>query len=143
MLRKFRNAVLMQVAVACLMPFPIWAQNLLPNPGFETPATGVTPGTTVTYTNYCLGGDSAAADWLIWINTCGTDISTTLLPSTAPKGGSYMIHVVTNGVNNGIYYCCFTSQPKTTSSVWVYVNSGCVGMGTGDYANTSPGDEMT
>ena len=27
--------------------------------------------------------------------------------------------------------------------MWVYVNSGCVGMGTGDGANTSPSDEMT
>lgn len=33
--------------------------------GFETPATGVTPGTTVSCTDYRLAGDSDAADWLV------------------------------------------------------------------------------
>jgi len=102
MVRKMGNAVLLQLVLACVMPLSLWAKNLVPNPGFETPATGVTPGTTVSYTDYCLGGDSAAADWLVWINSCGTDISTTLVPSTAPSGGSYMLHVVTTGVYNGI-----------------------------------------
>lgn len=142
-LHQLGNAVLLQAALACLIPLTTWGQNLVLNPGFEHPAKGVSPGTTVTYTDACMGGTTAAAEWSAWINTCPGDISTTLVPSTAPNGGSYMIHVVTNGIDNGIWYCCFASQPLTTSSVWVYVNSGCVGMGTGDYANTSPMDEMT
>lgn len=143
MLRKIANSVLLQVALACLMPLTMSAANLVPNPGFETPATGVTPGTPVSYTDFCEGGTSAAADWLVWVNTCPSDISTTLLPSTAPNGGSYMLHVVTNGAENGIYFCCFANHAATRSSVWVYVNSGCVGMGTGDGATTSPTDEIT
>ena len=61
---------------------------------------------------------------------------------TAPNGGRYMLHVVTAGNGNGIVQD-FASQTKTLSSVWVYLNSGCTGMATGDGGNTLQTDEMT
>jgi len=143
MLRRLRTIVFVQAALACLLPLTLCAQNLIPNPGFETPTTGVSPGTPVAYTNFCSAGNSAAAIWTVFVNSCGTNISTTLVPSTLPGGGKYMMHVVTNGNANGIVHCCFTSHTKTLSSAWVYVNSGCVGMGTGNGGDTNNTDEMT
>jgi hypothetical protein len=143
MLRKVRIILLVQAALACLMPLTLSAQNLLTNPGFEKPAAGVAPGTLVAYTDFCEAGSSAAAVWSVFVNSCGTDISTELVPSTAPEGGKYMIHVVTTGNANGIVYCCFANQTTTLSSIWVYVNSGCIGMGTGDGGDTANTDEMT
>jgi len=146
MFRKIGKAVLAQVTLACALPLAIPAANLLQNPGFEEPAPGVPPGKTVSYTmTSCqtgTGGPSAAAGWGIWVNTCGTEVSTTLVPSTAPNGGNYMLHVVTDGLSNGIYEN-FSSTPQTVSSIWVFVNSGCIGMGTGFYQNTADTDEMT
>ena len=139
---RIGRVALAHLTLACALPLTMTAQNLVKNPGFENPATGVPPGTTVSYTSFCNAGKSAAAVWLVWVNTCGSDISTTLVPSTALSGGNYMLHVVTTASENGIY-TNFASHPETTSSVWVYVNSGCVGMGTGDGAETSSTDEMT
>jgi len=133
---------LAQFTVACALPLTMMAGNLVKNAGFEIPATGVPVGTPVSYTGFCNGGTTAAAVWLAWVNTCGSDISTTLVPSTAPSGGNYMLHVVTTAAESGIY-TNFASQPQTTSSVWVFVISGCVGMGTGDGAETSSTDETT
>jgi hypothetical protein len=143
MIRKLTNILLLQAVLACLMPLTLSAQNLLHNPGFEKPATGVPPGTPVAYTDYCLGGATAAADWDVWVNTCGTNISTELIPSTLPVGGKYMMHVVTTGTLNGIFQNGFANQTTTLTSIWVYVNSGCIGMGTGDGADTPYTDEMT
>ncbi len=142
MLHKLRNILLAQVALGCLMSMALCAQNLISNPGFEKPAAGVPPGTSVTFTDCGEVGGTAAADWIVWINSCGTNISTELVPSTTPGGGKYMLHVVTNGNGNGIVQN-FASQTKTLSSVWVYVNSGCIGIGTGDGGNTLQNDEMT
>jgi hypothetical protein len=145
MLRKTGNAILAQVVLACLMPLTIWAQNLVPNGGFEIPAPGVPPGTPVSYTNYCGdAGTSAAADWVVSVDVCGGNLTTTLVPSTAPHGGKYMIHIVTDSVNSGIAQSeGFADQAKVLSSVWVYVNSGCVGIGTGNAAFTVDTDEIT
>jgi hypothetical protein len=141
-LRKLNIILLAQVALACLMPITLSAQNLISNPGFEKPAAGVPPGTPVTFTTCLEDGGSAAADWTVWLNTCDTSISTELIPSTAPSGGKFMLHVVTNGNGNGIFQD-FAKQTKTLSSVWVFVNSGCVGMGTGNAGDTLQSDEMT
>jgi hypothetical protein len=143
MIRKLRNILFVQVALACLMPLTLSAQNLLSNPGFEKPATGVPPGTPVDYTDYCEGGSSAAAAWYVWVNACGTDISTELIPSTLPGGGKYMMHVVTTGTANGIYQNGFANETRTLTSIWVYLNSGCIGMGTGDGADTPDTDVMS
>jgi hypothetical protein len=143
MLRKLRKILLAQAALACLLPLTLSAQNLLANPGFEKAAKGVAPGTPVAYTDFCEAGGSAAAVWSVFVNSCGTNISTELIPSTLPGGGKYMIHVVTTGNGNGLVYCCFANQTTTLSSIWVYLNSGCVGMGTGDGGDTANTDEMT
>jgi hypothetical protein len=142
---KTGKAILAQVVLACLMPLTMWAQNLLPNPGFEIPAPGVPPGTPVSYTNYCGGtATSAAADWVVSVDVCGGNLTTTLVPSTAPHGGKYMVHIVTDSVNSGIAQSeGFADQAKVLSSVWVYVNSGCVGIGTGNAAFTVDTDEIT
>jgi len=54
-----------------------------------------------------------------------------------------MIHAVTTGNANGIVFCCFANHTTTLSSVCVYLNSGCVGMDTGDGGDTANTDEMT
>lgn len=146
MLQTIRQSVLVQAAMACALPLalPVTlpAQNLLPNPGFDTPQAGVTPGTPVSYTGGCGGGFTAAAVWQAWVNTCGSNISTTLEPSKAPGGQQYMMHVVTTGANDGLWVN-FAQQPQTLASVWVLVNSGCIGIGTGNHAQTGDTDEMT
>lgn len=142
MLRKLKTILFAQAVMACLMPMTLSAQNLILNPGFEKPAVGVPPGTPVTFATCDAVGGSAAADWVVWINACGSNISTELVPSTAPGGGKYMLHVVTTGNGNGIVQN-FASQTKTLSSVWVYLNSGCIGMAAGDGGNTLQTDEMT
>ncbi|HXJ94783.1 MAG TPA: PEP-CTERM sorting domain-containing protein [Terriglobia bacterium] len=112
--------------------------NLLLNPGFETPASGVTPGTPVNLTGLNnSGGSSAAADWNVWSNG-PADMSTVLVPSTLPGGGSYMLEVTTTGTNGGLIQDFLgTPAAAATASVWVWIVSGCVGMGSGDDGDTS------
>lgn len=143
--RAIGKAVLAQVALACFLPLAVCAQNLLPNPGFEKPAPGVPPGTPVSYINFCGNAvSSAAADWVVSIDVCGGNLTSTLVPSTAPSGGKYMMHIVTDSVNSGVVADqSFADQAKTLASVWVYVNSGCVGIGTGNAAFTVDTDEIT
>lgn len=107
--------------------------NLLLNPGFETPASGVSPGTPVVLTGLDnSGGGSAAADWTIWSNGPG-NISTDLVPSTLPSGGSYMIEVTTTGSDGGLVQQFFSTPANSAlASAWVWIVSGCVGIGTGD-----------
>ena len=131
-----------QALLICLAPVGVWSQNLLITPGFNQPATGIAPGTTVTVTTCnAPGGMSAAANWTVYINGCGT-VTTTLVPSTAPNGGAYMMHVTATDSNAGIVQYGFTAQPNTLTSVWVYINSGCVMIGTGDSGATGL-DEAT
>jgi len=40
-------------------------------------------------------------------------------------------------------FCCFSNHTTTLSSVCFYLNSGCVGMDTGDGGDTANTDEMT
>ncbi len=120
------------------------SENLLVNPGFETPASGITPPTSVSFTNFCSAGISAAANWTIFVNSCtpgANDISTQLLPSTAPDGGSLMMHVTTDGAFNGIVQVFLpinTGPTEAEGSAWVFVNRGCVHIGTGNDGNTGP-----
>jgi hypothetical protein len=139
--QSIQRALLVPVTVACALPFTMSA-NLLPNPGFEYATSGVTPGTPVSYTAFCGGATSAALYWRVWVNSCGSNISTTLVNSSAPSGNQYMLHVVTTGPNNGIY-TTFLSTQRTIATVWVYLNSGCIGIGTGNGAETGDTDEMT
>jgi len=126
----------------CLAPAGLWSQNLLINGGFNKPAAGVAPGTTVSATECdAPGGWSAAANWTVYIHGCGT-VTTTLEPSTAPNGGAYMIHVTATGSYAGIVQYGFAAQTSTLTSVWVYINSGCVMIGTGNGGSTGL-DEAT
>lgn len=124
--------------------------NLLQNGGFETPADGVAPPTKVLVASCLVGSSSAAKVWTTWANDCTTtDFYTQLLPSTLPGGGKYMMHVHTNGGQtlgqrgNGIVQDFTPNPAKTESAVWVFVNSGCVGFGTGNGGETLQTDEMT
>jgi len=149
MLRTLRNILLAQVAMACLMFPTLWAApNLIQNPGFETPAPGVPPGTPVAYcsSNTTSGGyvcvapvgdacffgqNSAAAGWQIWVASCQAHqyLYTELLsygcagcpPPPPGGGGKHMMHVVTNVNASGIQQLGF-GPAQTLSSIWVYVN---------------------
>jgi len=117
------------------------ASNLLTNPGFEILHVGATAGQTMVHPGCNQAGFSPAGDWTTWINSCFLDpsthtLTTELVPSTAPNGSHYMIHVVTDGGRNGIVQGGLWSAPKTNSSAWVFVNKGCVGIGTGAGGNT-------
>lgn len=122
--------------------------NLLTNPGFEILHDGAIPGKPIVYPG-CKGpGFSPAGDWTTWMNSCYWDpsthiLTTELVPSTAPNGSHYMIHVVTDGPSNGIVQSAIWSAPKTKSSAWVFVNKGCVGIGTGNGGKTNPNDATT
>lgn len=146
MLQRLLRTLLAQAILVCVVPLGLWSQNVLSNSGFNTPAAGVPPGTPVSYSNFCYAGNSAAADWSVWVNNCsqgGDDISTVLVPSTLPGTSGYMMHVITDGNANGIVQTPFHSQQTNTlASLWVYVNSGCVLIGTGDGGDTGL-DEAT
>jgi hypothetical protein len=103
----------------------------MPNPSFST----------TTLTGAHLGGPSAAADWGTFNNSSATT-TTSLLPSTLTLGGSHtnMIHVVTSGAGNGLVQVLApvnTGPDNATTSAYVYVNSGRVGLGTGNGGTTS------
>jgi len=117
------------------------ASNLLTNPVFEILHVGATAGQTMVHPGCNQAGFSPAGDWTTWMNSCFLDpsthiLTTELVPSTAPNGSHYMIHVVTDGGRNGIVQGGLWSAPKTNSSAWVFVNKGCVGIGTGAGGNT-------
>jgi hypothetical protein len=106
-----------------------------PNPSFST--------TTLTGAHH--GGPSAAASWTTWNNTSATT-TTSLLPSTLPGGGTNMIHITTTGASNGLVQIMApqnTGPTSVTSSAYVYVLSGRVGLGTGNGGNTSPTDAVS
>jgi len=125
-----------------LVPMRSWAgPNLLINGSFNQPAQGVPPGTPTSFTGCQFGGISAAADWTTFVNSCTAGqnhLSTVLVPSTLPGTGGYMIHVITDGNANGIVQYATFEEPKTLASIWMYINRGCVTVGTGDDGHTGP-----
>jgi len=126
-----------------VFPASAWSANLLLNGGFNKPAQGVPPGTIVSYSNYCYAGNSAAADWTIFVNSCSAgydDISTVLVPSTLPGSTGYMMHVTTDGNANGIVQTSGFNETSTVTSIWIYINSGCVTVGTGNGGDTGTDD---
>jgi hypothetical protein len=130
------------MAVLLLVGLNLYAgpTNYLTNGDFETPAFGVPPGTPVTYPNLCLGGDSAGDSWSTWVNVCDSYMSTVLLPSTLPGGGTYMMEVTTSGLAGGIYQAFLppnTGPDYLSGSAWVYLISGCVGIGLGNDGTTA------
>jgi hypothetical protein len=136
--------VFLLAGMFCSFPLSAWSANLLLNGSFNKPAQGVPVGTPVSYTGLCAAvGNSAAANWNVQIGSCDTgfnDLQATLVPSTLPLSTGYMQHVVTDGNDNGLYQQFTFSAAKTLTSVWVYVNSGCVGVGTGAQSITGLDD---
>lgn len=138
-----RLRIFLLAEILCLVPLSSWAANLLANGSFNKPAQGVPPGTPVSYTNYCEAGNSAVASWTIFVNSCSLgfdDISTTLVPSSLPGSSGYMLHVATDGNANGIVQSGSFEQASTMTSIWLYINSGCVTVGTGNGGDTGPDD---
>jgi hypothetical protein len=105
------------------------AANLLKNSDFDTPSgTGPT-----SFTGLGNGGQSAARDWTVYNNNEGTT-TTELLPSTLVEGGT-MIHISASGADDGIYQTFTPAQGQTTSCAWIYVISGAVAIGAGQYVS--------
>jgi hypothetical protein len=106
--------------------------NLVQNDSFET----VGPfGAQTSFAGIHGGGSSAVASWDVFHNTQGTT-RTSQIPSNAPGGGAKMLHVYTTGANNGVVQKLGFAQnqgiPKVFASVWVFVQSGSVCLGTGN-----------
>jgi hypothetical protein len=108
--------------------------NLVTNPSFETVGPQG-PETTCTGVS-TEASPSAAAQWLVW-NNSNARTSTALVPSTCPNGGSRMIHVLTAGMDNGIYQQWQNGGARASFSVWVFVVHGAVGAGVGNGGRTS------
>jgi hypothetical protein len=106
--------------------------NLIQNESFEM----VGPfGAQTSFTGIHGGGSSAVASWDVFHNTQGTT-RTSHIPSNAPGGGAKMLHVYTTGANNGVVQKMGPNPnsgfPKVYASVWVFVQSGQVCLGTGN-----------
>jgi hypothetical protein len=148
-----RRRALAFAVFAALAAAPASAANLLVNPGFEAvgPQGAFTSFTCTA--NVCCGGQSAADSWTTWINQCpqfgfpeNTIRTAHVTPSTAPAGGNAMIHVLATSAESGIVqvFGPFNTGPaQVTSSVWVYVVSGQVCLGTGNGGNTHCDDHST
>ena len=142
MVRRMLRSVVAQATLVCCVPLGLWSQNLLLNGSFDKPAPGVAPGTLVSYTDLCNGpGNSAADYWTVYVNGCA-NISTELVPFTLPNTKGYMVHVTTTGEGSGIVQSATFSQSNTVAGAWVYINSGCVSIGTGNGGDTGI-DEAT
>ena len=88
------------LALAGLAGVPANAQNIIANPGFETPSgTGPTSLTALS-----TSAASAAASWTAYQNTASTT-TTALSPSTDTVllGGTAMLDISTGGAGNGVY----------------------------------------
>jgi hypothetical protein len=142
-IRSIRRFVPGLVILALTVASPAMADpiNLLTNGDFSTVGAAGSPasytGQNFFYDSYnwdrYTGVPAAAAGWGIWNNTYGTTM-TELLPSLWP-GVSDMIHVVSDGTNNGLLQSFLpfnTGVGNVVGQVAVYVNSGQVGIGIGN-----------
>lgn len=111
------------------------ATILVPNHSFE--ATGPF-GTFTSTTSIAFAQQSAASNWLVWNNTYGTT-TTDILNTTLYGGGYKMLHVTTEGHNNGLsqqWSTPITGACAARFAVWVFVVRGQVGVGLGRDGNT-------
>lgn len=119
-------------------PEPAGANPALVNPSFEIIGPNGSP--TVHSPGVPGGAGVSAADaWGVFHNTVPATTTTAVLPSTLPGAGARMLQVQTDRVLNGINQV--TGPPgsgpqKGIASAWVRVNSGVVGMGSGNHGNT-------
>jgi len=137
---KFRHfAIYATVAAAGLLAAASAATtNLLANPDFAQVSTS---GEQTVLNGAGATGDSAAAHWTVY-NTGAGGTTTELMPSTR-GGGKSMIHVVTTDdkPNSGsglvqAFLPVGTGPGHVTSSVWIFVKTGTVFIGTGNGGNT-------
>ena len=138
--------------ISLICCFAIFAQtnqsnaDLLTNGSFEqvgtqssTITTGIGPG------------DAAAAGWSTFNNTDGSTetqhmtygdaILPPVFPSDPGVGGEHVIRVEASHGNNGlvqVFGAPGTGPIDAVAEVWVYVNSGIVGLGIGDGGSTGP-----
>jgi hypothetical protein len=121
-------------AIATVAPL---RANELVNASFETVGS---LGTPVVATGYRGQGPSAAESWNVFHNTFGIT-TTELVQGGVPNGGSMMLHVVTDGANNGIAQVWGppgSGSACVTHGVWIYVVSGAVYTGAGNHGQTGP-----
>jgi hypothetical protein len=114
--------------------------DLLVNGDFEAPAAAATM-----LAGIGVPGPSAAPGWTTW-NIADAVTTTDMLPSTAPDGGSQMLHVCTTGQDCGLvqqYQATGSGPEHVTSSVSVFVVRGQVGMGTGNGGDTRDNDAVS
>jgi hypothetical protein len=153
MVRKLSSTIAGSGAmlVACSIAAPAaYAGNLLPNGNFQTPAPGIAPGVVVSYTTPPGGSvadpQSAAAGWFMFINDSGGNTMTTeLVPSTFPHApaGTMMLHVTVSIQDSGLFgYTPRAYRGALFTCVWVYINHGAVGVGSGLEAYTEPNATM-
>lgn len=130
----------LQYGLAAILLATAWsahavaAATIVENEAFNIPS-GTGPTSLTTDANGGLG-PSAAKFWGAFNDTAGTT-TTELLPSTLVPGGT-MIHVTTTGLDSGLYQSYPKQGPTNVfTCAWIYINSGAVGIGSGDYAYTT------
>lgn len=114
--------------------------ELLVNGDFEAPA-----GAATVLAGASVPGPSAAPGWTTW-NNVDAVTTTDILPSTAPNGGSWMLHVCTTGQDCGLvqqYQATGSGPEDVVSSVSVFVVRGQIGMGTGNGGDTHDTDAVS
>ncbi|RCJ42356.1 hypothetical protein A6770_35100 [Nostoc minutum NIES-26] len=109
-------------------------ENLLKNSKFEI----IEQSGSTTFSGLGFADSTPAANWRLWLNESGT-LTAQVLSSTFPLGGNTMIHVATNGLDNGLVQIFLpqnTGPVRTVAAAWVFVKKGRVGIGTGNNGNT-------
>jgi hypothetical protein len=131
-----RTTIAISLTVASLaFASPAFAQNLLVNPGFDTPSG---PELGLVHSGYLLVGESAADEWYVFHNTPG-DTKTELVRSEISDG--YMLRVDTHGPSNGIEHILGapgTGPVCVTHGAWIYLKRGSIFIGAGNGGSTGP-----
>lgn len=100
--------------------------NLAKNPAFEVAGPN---GPSV---NWQAGGPntppSAANNWLMHSSNSNAPVSSDLVPTSLPGGGSKMLHFVAGGNEGGIYQLSPSAPAKVMFSIWVLVKRGQVAV---------------
>jgi hypothetical protein len=123
-------SIFLGLLVAISLSQSVAAAPLISNGNFNTASS--TGSTSLTTDDNGGIGPSAAKSWQVLNDNAGTT-TTELLPSPNIAGGK-MIHVVTTNIFSGIFQS-LPKQPvdptKVYTCVWIYINSGAVGVGSG------------
>lgn len=141
--RDFSIAVLWLTLMA---PFSkIQGQNLLTDPGFDTPTPGLSsPNYPTSVVGAGAHGPASASGWRLF-DYVGVTVSSQLLPTTDPQGSGYMIDVA-SGYNPSLYdevYQDFGPVTSASASIDLYVVSGSATLFLDPAAGTSTVAEAT